>query len=160
VPMTWVSESTWVRTRALASKVSYRGAGRGRCSAPRLTCLACAFCVFVATGISLVGTPEQKEKYLPDLATGRKIAAFALTEPSSGSDANSIRTRAVLSPDGALPCQLWPCTPQLGMCFPLHYRFLATFVHAAHAVLVQVVCVSWVFFYHVDLHWFRQALHP
>ncbi len=39
-------------------------------------------------GISLVGTPAQKEKYLPDLASGTKIAAFALTEPSSGSDAN------------------------------------------------------------------------
>jgi len=34
------------------------------------------------------------------VATGRNIAAFALTEPSSGSDAGSIRTRAVLSPDG------------------------------------------------------------
>jgi very long chain acyl-CoA dehydrogenase len=37
---------------------------------------------------------------LPDVATGRKVAAFALTEPSSGSDAASIRTRAQLSPDG------------------------------------------------------------
>jgi alkylation response protein AidB-like acyl-CoA dehydrogenase len=51
-------------------------------------------------GITLFGTPEQKAKYLPDLAAGKKIAAFALTEPSSGSDANSIRTRAVLSDDG------------------------------------------------------------
>jgi very long chain acyl-CoA dehydrogenase len=51
-------------------------------------------------GIMLVGTPEQKEKYLPDLATGRRVAAFALTEPSSGSDANSVRTRATLSEDG------------------------------------------------------------
>ena len=39
-------------------------------------------------GIMLYGTDEQKEKYLPDLATGRKIAAFCLTEPSSGSDAS------------------------------------------------------------------------
>jgi very long chain acyl-CoA dehydrogenase len=37
---------------------------------------------------------------LPRLATGEIIAAFALTEPSSGSDASSIRTRAELSPDG------------------------------------------------------------
>lgn len=51
-------------------------------------------------GIMLVGTPEQKEKYLPKLATGEHIAAFALTEPSSGSDANSVRTRATLSEDG------------------------------------------------------------
>lgn len=48
----------------------------------------------------LFGNPEQKKKYLPDVATGRKIAAFCLTEPSSGSDAGSIRTRAELSPDG------------------------------------------------------------
>ncbi|KAK6733561.1 hypothetical protein RB195_017359 [Necator americanus] len=51
-------------------------------------------------GILLYGTEAQKEKYLPDLATGRKFAAFCLTEPSSGSDANSIRSRAVKSPDG------------------------------------------------------------
>ncbi|XP_014681613.1 PREDICTED: very long-chain specific acyl-CoA dehydrogenase, mitochondrial-like isoform X2 [Priapulus caudatus] len=51
-------------------------------------------------GILLFGTPEQKQKYLPTLATGEKIAAFCLTEPSSGSDAGSIRSKAVLSPDG------------------------------------------------------------
>lgn len=50
-------------------------------------------------GILLVGNQQQKEKYLPSLATGEKIAAFALTEPGSGSDANSIKTRAVLSED-------------------------------------------------------------
>eukprot|EP00735_Rhodelphis_limneticus_P004842 TRINITY_DN1648_c0_g1::TRINITY_DN1648_c0_g1_i1::g.17782::m.17782 TRINITY_DN1648_c0_g1::TRINITY_DN1648_c0_g1_i1::g.17782 ORF type:complete len:619 (-),score=152.42,sp/P48818/ACADV_BOVIN/54.62/0.0,Acyl-CoA_dh_1/PF00441.19/1.1e-39,Acyl-CoA_dh_1/PF00441.19/0.046,Acyl-CoA_dh_M/PF02770.14/5.7e-21,Acyl-CoA_dh_N/PF02771.11/7.1e-21,Acyl-CoA_dh_2/PF08028.6/5.2e-15,Acyl-CoA_dh_2/PF08028.6/0.3,PMEI/PF04043.10/0.44 TRINITY_DN1648_c0_g1_i1:27-1883(-) len=51
-------------------------------------------------GILLYGTPEQKAKYLPKLAVGENVAAFALTEPSSGSDANSIRCRAVLSEDG------------------------------------------------------------
>lgn len=51
-------------------------------------------------GIILFGTPAQKEKYLPRLASGEIIAAFALTEPSSGSDASSIRTRAELSADG------------------------------------------------------------
>lgn len=51
-------------------------------------------------GIILFGTPEQKAKYLPRLATGEIIAAFALTEPSSGSDASSIRTRAEPSADG------------------------------------------------------------
>ncbi|XP_053205999.1 very long-chain specific acyl-CoA dehydrogenase, mitochondrial-like [Panonychus citri] len=50
-------------------------------------------------GILLYGNEAQKSKYLPDLATGRKLAAFALTEPSSGSDAGSIQSRAVLSPD-------------------------------------------------------------
>ncbi len=47
------------------------------------------------------GTPEQKAKYLPDLATGQLFAAYALTEPSSGSDALAARTRADLSSDGS-----------------------------------------------------------
>lgn len=51
-------------------------------------------------GILLAGTPEQKEQYLPKLASGENFAAFALTEPASGSDAGSIKTRADLSPDG------------------------------------------------------------
>lgn len=51
-------------------------------------------------GILLYGTDEHKKKYLPQLSTGKVYAAFALTEPSSGSDAASIRTRAKLSPDG------------------------------------------------------------
>jgi len=51
-------------------------------------------------GILLFGTEAQKEQYLPDLATGRKFAAFALTEPASGSDASSIRTRAELNEAG------------------------------------------------------------
>merc|ERR1719461_298218 len=51
-------------------------------------------------GILIAGTDEQKSKYLPRLATGKDFAAFALTEPSSGSDAQSIKTRADLSADG------------------------------------------------------------
>merc|ERR1719166_758900 len=51
-------------------------------------------------GILLAGTPEQKEQYLPKLATGEQFAAFALTEPSSGSGAGSIKTRAVLNEAG------------------------------------------------------------
>jgi alkylation response protein AidB-like acyl-CoA dehydrogenase len=46
------------------------------------------------------GTPEQKAKYLPDLASGRKVAAYALSEPGSGSDALGAKTIARLSPDG------------------------------------------------------------
>ncbi|XP_043359547.1 very long-chain specific acyl-CoA dehydrogenase, mitochondrial-like [Dermochelys coriacea] len=52
-------------------------------------------------GLLLYGTPQQKEKYLPQLATGETIAAFCLTEPSSGSDAASIRTTARRSPCGS-----------------------------------------------------------
>lgn len=46
------------------------------------------------------GTPEQKAKYLPKLATGEWIAAYALSESTSASDAMNARTKAVLSPDG------------------------------------------------------------
>lgn len=46
------------------------------------------------------GTPEQKQKYLPGLAAGDLIGAYALTEPGSGSDALSAHTTAVRTPDG------------------------------------------------------------
>lgn len=46
------------------------------------------------------GNDEQKKKYLPKLATGEYKAAYCLTEPDSGSDANSGKTKAVLSADG------------------------------------------------------------
>lgn len=46
--------------------------------------------------ILMLGTEEQKKKYLPDLTSGRKIGAFALTEPNAGSDAASIESTAVL----------------------------------------------------------------
>ncbi|MFB0515722.1 MAG: acyl-CoA dehydrogenase family protein, partial [Candidatus Neomarinimicrobiota bacterium] len=51
-------------------------------------------------GLLLYGSEEQKRKYLPDLASGKKLAAFALTEPGAGSDVASIQTRAVCQPDG------------------------------------------------------------
>jgi alkylation response protein AidB-like acyl-CoA dehydrogenase len=48
--------------------------------------------------ILLYGTEEQRERWLPDLASGRRLAAFGLTEPGAGSDAGATRTRA--EPDG------------------------------------------------------------
>ena len=59
----------------------------------------------VQTGIGslpivLFGTPEQKKRYLPKLATGEMIGAYALTEPEHGSDALGAKTTAVLSEDG------------------------------------------------------------
>ncbi len=62
----------------------------------------CTFGVQTAIGslgIVFFGTPEQKKKYLPSLMKGEKIAAYGLTEPSSGSDALSAKTSAVLSED-------------------------------------------------------------
>ncbi|HHC80607.1 MAG TPA: acyl-CoA dehydrogenase [Flavobacteriia bacterium] len=50
--------------------------------------------------ITLYGTEEQKKKYVPKLASGEWFGSYCLTEPSAGSDANSGKTKAVLSEDG------------------------------------------------------------
>ncbi len=50
--------------------------------------------------ITLYGTEEQKKKYVPKLATGEWFGSYCLTEPGAGSDANSGKTKAVLSEDG------------------------------------------------------------
>lgn len=52
-------------------------------------------------GIHLFGNDEQKARFLPDVASGRKLAAFALTEVNAGSDAYHIETTARLQPDGS-----------------------------------------------------------
>ncbi|MBC8256137.1 MAG: acyl-CoA dehydrogenase family protein [Candidatus Marinimicrobia bacterium] len=49
--------------------------------------------------IAVFGTEEQKERYLPGLASGKQIGAFGLTEPNAGSDAGNTQTRAVLNGD-------------------------------------------------------------
>jgi alkylation response protein AidB-like acyl-CoA dehydrogenase len=59
----------------------------------------------VQTGIGTLpivyfGTPEQKKKYLPRLATGELVSSYSLSEASSASDAMNAKARAVLSPDG------------------------------------------------------------
>ena len=53
-----------------------------------------------AMPILLFGNPEQKKKYLPDIAKGKKLAAFGLTEADAGSDAGAIRTTATRKGDG------------------------------------------------------------
>lgn len=52
-----------------------------------------------AMPILLSGSEEQKKRFLPDLAAGSKLAAFALTEPDAGSDAGGIRTKAIRDGD-------------------------------------------------------------
>src|SRR3954470_21584693 len=52
-------------------------------------------------GIVLFGSDEQKARFLPDLASGRKLAAFALTEPKAGSDVKGMETRAERQGDGS-----------------------------------------------------------
>ena len=51
--------------------------------------------------ITLYGTEEQKQKYVPRLASGEWFGSYCLTEPGAGSDANSGKTKAVLSEDGS-----------------------------------------------------------
>lgn len=70
---------------------------------PRGGSFAVSFAAHTGIGtlpIVYFGTPYQKEKYLPGLASGEKIAAYCLTEPGSGSDALSAKTTAVLNPEG------------------------------------------------------------
>lgn len=65
--------------------------------------LATAFGAHTGIGtmpILLYGTEEQKQKYVPRLATGEWFGCYCLTEPGAGSDANSGKTKAVLSEDG------------------------------------------------------------
>ncbi len=89
----------------------YEGLGMGFVST-MLTCdyisgatgsIATAFGAHTGIGtmpITLYGTEEQKKKYVSKLATGEWFGAYCLTEPGAGSDANSGKTKAVLSDDG------------------------------------------------------------
>lgn len=56
-------------------------------------------CIGAVDPVRTFGNAEQKRRYLPDLASGRKLSAFALTEPNAGSDLTALRTRAVLQGD-------------------------------------------------------------
>ena len=67
---------------------------------PSIGVLVAVHCGLGAKAIVLYGTPEQKERYLPMLARGETLGAYALTEPETGSDAQHIVTRARLSEDG------------------------------------------------------------
>jgi short/branched chain acyl-CoA dehydrogenase len=65
--------------------------------------VAITLCAHTSLGtqpIALFGSDEQRERWLPDLCSGRKLGAFGLTEPEAGSDAGNVRTRATLA-DGA-----------------------------------------------------------
>jgi alkylation response protein AidB-like acyl-CoA dehydrogenase len=88
----------------------YGGAGLDKVSTTMLTEKLSVYAGYAVThgaqtGIGTLpivyfGTEEQKKKYLPKLATGEWIAAYCLSEPQAGSDAQNSLTRAELSPDG------------------------------------------------------------
>ncbi len=64
-------------------------------SSPALALSVGAHSNLFADNLSRNGSPEQRERFLPPIASGREIGALALTEPNAGSDAVAIRTRAV-----------------------------------------------------------------
>ncbi len=68
---------------------------------PSLAVLVGVHCGLGSKAIVLYGNDEQKARYLPMLAKGETLAAYALTEPETGSDAQNIRTMATLSSDGS-----------------------------------------------------------
>jgi alkylation response protein AidB-like acyl-CoA dehydrogenase len=88
----------------------YGGAGLDKVSSTVISdhiSILASFCTAFGaqTGIGTLplvwyGTEEQKRRYLPKLASGEWIAAYSLSEASSGSDAMNVRTRAALSADG------------------------------------------------------------
>ena len=69
-------------------------------------CMSTAFSLVVhnnlAAHIATHGTPEQREQYLNDMIAGRRVGAFLLTEPTAGSDAQAIQTRAIRADGGWL----------------------------------------------------------
>jgi alkylation response protein AidB-like acyl-CoA dehydrogenase len=52
-------------------------------------------CIGAVDPVRTFGTPEQKQRFLPELASGKKLSAFALTEPCAGSDLTALRTTAI-----------------------------------------------------------------
>ncbi|HEX9127731.1 MAG TPA: acyl-CoA dehydrogenase family protein [Gemmatimonadaceae bacterium] len=68
---------------------------------PSLAVLVGVHCGLGSKAIVLHGNDQQKERYLPPLARGDFLAAYALTEPEVGSDAQNIKTTAILSKDGS-----------------------------------------------------------
>ncbi len=91
---------------------SYGGAGQGQVTYARVLETVAHRCASTVTvlgahlgigmkAVLLYGTERQKERWLPELASAERIAAFALTEPGAGSDAAALRTRADERPDGS-----------------------------------------------------------
>ena len=68
---------------------------------PSLAVLVGVHCGLGSKAIVLYGDEQQKSRYLPMLASGETLAAYALTEPETGSDAQNIKTTAQLSSDGS-----------------------------------------------------------
>src|SRR5436190_4435208 len=106
-PYELVKEASELGLMGIPIPEEYGGAGADTLSyaiaVEELTRIDSSFAITVAAHTSLgtmpiflFGTDEQKQEWLPDLASGRKLAAFGLTEPGAGSDAGATRTTAEL----------------------------------------------------------------
>jgi len=84
----------------LSASAYARVFGRISSADASLAVLVGVHCGLGSKAIVLYGNAEQKARYLPMLARGETLAAYALTEPETGSDAQNIKTTATLSPDG------------------------------------------------------------
>jgi len=107
-PYELVTEAAGLGLMGIPVPEQYGGAGADTLSyaiaVEELTRVDSSFAITVAAHTSLgtmpillFGSEEQKEQWLPDLASGKKLAAFGLTEPGAGSDAGATRTKAELS---------------------------------------------------------------
>ncbi len=76
---------SWLDWAVIGEQIAHACTTSGAVFAAHMLCLY---------PIMAFGTEEQKQKYLPDLATGKKIGAMGLTEPDVGSDAGAVKTRA------------------------------------------------------------------
>jgi alkylation response protein AidB-like acyl-CoA dehydrogenase len=83
----------------LSTAIALEALGYG-CEDGGLSFAICAHMLACVVPIWKHGTEEQKQKYLPDLCSGKLIAVNAMTEPESGSDAFNMKTRATASDDG------------------------------------------------------------
>src|SRR4029077_13401939 len=106
-PYELVTEAAELGLMGIPVPEEYGGAGADTLSyaiaVEELTRVDSSFAITVAAHTSLgtmpillFGSEEQKQQWLPELASGRKLAAFGLTEPGAGSDAGATRTKAEL----------------------------------------------------------------
>lgn len=105
----------------------------------------------VCGGLEKYGTPEQKQRYLPPLARGEVIGAFALTEPGAGSDASGVRTVATLEGDH------WVLNGT--KCFITNAEIASTFLIAAQTELPDGKRKISMFIVEKDFPGFRVGKH-
>jgi alkylation response protein AidB-like acyl-CoA dehydrogenase len=111
IPLEVVAGLAKIGVLGMTAPVEYGGRGMSQLGYCRLMEIIGGRCASTAVFVNahhsigirallLYGTEEQKRRYLPDLVTGRGLAAFALTEPEAGSDAANVQTKATPTSDG------------------------------------------------------------